>query len=98
MEELLSQLQTHLVTTISGAVTTGILWLARSLVRAKQDVDIAHQKIRNIETKFKELQEHWKKQETFYANVVSANHREIRVSTFKRGRRKKGGPDYNQSS
>lgn len=57
LPEITQQVVTHLVTTASGGLITAIVWLAKSLYRAKRDIDFAHQKIRCLQQQIDEIEE-----------------------------------------
>lgn len=56
MNEILNQVLSQLVFAACGAIGTGIVFVAKSLMRAKKDLDAAHEKIREIEEKL----QNWK--------------------------------------
>lgn len=55
MDDFLAQFQ-FINNYLSGGLVTAAVWLGKSLYRARQDLDFAHNKIRNLETAVGELQ------------------------------------------
>lgn len=49
MDPALKEVASSVLTTLLGAIGTGIGWLIKSAFTAKKDLNYAHEKLRNVE-------------------------------------------------
>lgn len=57
MDDALLKVAYSLAPTLLGALGTGVMWLSKVVYKAKTDLDIAHNKIRELESRMTDLED-----------------------------------------
>lgn len=51
MDDIVANVVSHILIAASSAIGASLVWIGKTVMRAKKDLDAAHEKIRNIEDK-----------------------------------------------